>query len=183
MYRSTRGSSYADSHAGRRSSRACRERQTTRSPRSARRRRCPGSAEAAGAAPPGDGVTSVALTSTVVNLMLKPFAERRRPSRDASGVPVTREVAMPHSTSWPSRHSASAFAFATAAGAASPWAAAPSPNLRRCRLLTRSYRRSLPARRDRGRGCGRRRSTSCRCGRTAIVPRGRQPRSRSRSCP
>jgi undecaprenyl-diphosphatase len=40
-------------------------------------------------------------------------------------VPVTREVTMPHSTSWPSGHAASAFAFATAAGAASPWAGAP----------------------------------------------------------
>lgn len=72
-----------------------------------------------------DGLVSVALTSTVVNLLLKPLAGRRRPSRDAYGVPVTREVAMPHSTSWPSGHAASAFAFATAAGAASPWAGAP----------------------------------------------------------
>jgi undecaprenyl-diphosphatase len=40
-------------------------------------------------------------------------------------VPVTREVAMPHSTSWPSGHVASAFAFATAAGAALPRTAAP----------------------------------------------------------
>lgn len=72
-----------------------------------------------------DGLASVALTSTVVNLLLKPLGGRRRPNRDAYGVPVTREVAMPHSTSWPSGHAASAFAFATAAGAGLPWAAAP----------------------------------------------------------
>ena len=72
-----------------------------------------------------NGLVSDALSSTVVNLLLKPLAGRRRPSRDAYGVPVTREVAMPHSTSWPSGHAASAFAFATDAGAASPWAGAP----------------------------------------------------------
>ena len=72
-----------------------------------------------------NGLASVALTSAVVNLLLKPLAGRRRPSRDTYGVPVTREVAMPHSTSWPSGHAASAFAFATAAGAASPRTAAP----------------------------------------------------------
>jgi membrane-associated phospholipid phosphatase len=59
-----------------------------------------------------DGLASVALTSTVVNLMLKPLAGRRRPNRDTYGVPVAREFAMPHSTSWPSGHAASAFAFA-----------------------------------------------------------------------
>jgi membrane-associated phospholipid phosphatase len=72
-----------------------------------------------------DGLASVALTSTVVNLMLKPLAGRRRPSHDTYGVPVAREVAMPRSTSWPSGHAASAFAFATAAGAASQRIAAP----------------------------------------------------------
>jgi undecaprenyl-diphosphatase len=72
-----------------------------------------------------DGLASVALTSTVVNLMLKPLAGRRRPSHDAYGVPVAREVAMPRSTSSPAGHAASAFAFATAAGAASPRIAAP----------------------------------------------------------
>src|SRR3954447_11339983 len=60
-----------------------------------------------------DGLTSVALTSAVVNLALKPFWARRRPDRAAPHVPVGRYVAMPRSTSFPSGHSASAFAFAT----------------------------------------------------------------------
>jgi hypothetical protein len=102
----------------------CREQQTTRSPGSARQRRCPGSAEAASAALPG-----TASLRSHSRPRREPDAQatagRRRPSRDAYGVPVTRGVAMPHSTSWPSRHAASAFAFATTAGAASPWAAAP----------------------------------------------------------
>ena len=76
-----------------------------------------------------DGLTSIAFTSAVVNLFLKPLARRRRPSRDTYGAPVTREVTMPHSTSWPSGHAASAFAFATAAGSASPWAAVPLTTL------------------------------------------------------
>ncbi len=60
-----------------------------------------------------DGLASVALTSAVVNLALKPFWARRRPDRAAQHVPVGRYVAMPRSTSFPSGHAASAFAFAT----------------------------------------------------------------------
>lgn len=59
-----------------------------------------------------DGVLSLALTSGVVNLVLKPLGGRRRPDRDNHGVPVARQVAMPASTSLPSGHAASAFAFA-----------------------------------------------------------------------
>ena len=40
-------------------------------------------------------------------------------------VPVTRRVAMPRSTSWPSGHSASAFAFASGVSAAWPQAGIP----------------------------------------------------------
>jgi undecaprenyl-diphosphatase len=71
------------------------------------------------------GLTSVALTSAVVNLVLKPIGNRRRPDRDLHHVPVTRQVAMPRSTSWPSGHSASAFAFASGVGAAWPAAGIP----------------------------------------------------------
>jgi undecaprenyl-diphosphatase len=67
-----------------------------------------------------NGLVSVALTSAVVNLMLKPLGNRRRPDRDTQDVPVARHVEMPSSTSWPSGHSASAFAFATGVGAAWP---------------------------------------------------------------
>lgn len=72
-----------------------------------------------------NGLASVALTSGVVNLVLKPLGKRRRPDRHMHEVPVTRHVAMPRSTSWPSGHSASASAFATGVGAAWPAAGIP----------------------------------------------------------
>lgn len=67
-----------------------------------------------------NGVAAIALTSAVVNLALKPLGNRRRPERDTHDVPVSRQVDMPSSTSWPSGHSASAFAFASGVGAAWP---------------------------------------------------------------
>jgi membrane-associated phospholipid phosphatase len=60
-----------------------------------------------------DGLASIALTSTVVNVLLKPLQRRRRPDRAAYNVPIARQVAMPASTSFPSGHAASASAFAT----------------------------------------------------------------------
>lgn len=72
-----------------------------------------------------DGLASVAVTSAVVNLLLKPLSRRRRPDRRASDVVRLRQVTMPRSTSFPSGHSASAFAFATAVGIALPGAALP----------------------------------------------------------
>jgi membrane-associated phospholipid phosphatase len=72
-----------------------------------------------------NGLASIALASAVVNLGLKPLGNRRRPDRATADVPLARQVAMPRSTSWPSGHSASAFAFATGVGAASPAAGAP----------------------------------------------------------
>ena len=72
-----------------------------------------------------DGLASVALTSAVVNLLLKPASNRRRPDRAIHDVPAARQVAMPRSTSWPSGHAASAFAFATGVGAAWPAAGLP----------------------------------------------------------
>jgi membrane-associated phospholipid phosphatase len=67
-----------------------------------------------------NGLTSIALTSAVVNLVLKPIGNRRRPDRQMYDIPVARQVTMPRSTSWPSGHSASAFAFASGVGAAWP---------------------------------------------------------------
>jgi undecaprenyl-diphosphatase len=67
-----------------------------------------------------NGLAAIALSSAVVNLVLKPLGNRRRPDRDTHDVPVSRQVEMPSSTSWPSGHSASAFAFATGVGAAWP---------------------------------------------------------------
>jgi membrane-associated phospholipid phosphatase len=72
-----------------------------------------------------NGLTSVVLTSAVVNLVLKPLGNRRRPDRDTHNVPLGRHVAMPRSTSFPSGHAASAFAFATGVSAAWPAAGIP----------------------------------------------------------
>ena len=72
-----------------------------------------------------NGLASIALTSAVVNLVLKPLGNRRRPDRQMHDLPVTRQVAMPRSTSWPSGHSASAFAFASGVSAAWPQAGIP----------------------------------------------------------
>jgi membrane-associated phospholipid phosphatase len=72
-----------------------------------------------------NGLASIALTSAVVNLGLKPVGNRRRPDRVTAEVPMARYVAMPRSTSWPSGHSAYAFAFAAGVGAAWPAAGVP----------------------------------------------------------
>ena len=70
------------------------------------------------------GVASIGAASFVVNVVIKPFARRPRPDRDAEDVPDEREVPMPRSTSFPSGHSASAFAFATGVGHELPIAGA-----------------------------------------------------------
>jgi undecaprenyl-diphosphatase len=71
------------------------------------------------------GLASVAATASVVNLVMKPLGRRHRPDRVAEQVPVTRHVRMPISTSFPSGHSAAAFAFATGVGQEVPSAAVP----------------------------------------------------------
>ena len=71
------------------------------------------------------GLASVAVTATVANLIAKPLGRRRRPDRIAQEVPLARQVRMPVSSSFPSGHSAAAFAFATGVGHVSPVAAAP----------------------------------------------------------
>jgi membrane-associated phospholipid phosphatase len=71
------------------------------------------------------GLASVAVTASVVNLVLKPLGSRRRPDRAQLRVPVARHVRMPSSTSFPSGHSAAAFAFATGVGHALPAASIP----------------------------------------------------------
>ncbi|MEA2669326.1 MAG: hypothetical protein QOJ33_2260 [Chloroflexota bacterium] len=57
------------------------------------------------------GVVSIALTSTLVNLPLKYLARRNRPPMRRGDRPLP--VSLPGSFSFPSGHSASAFAFAT----------------------------------------------------------------------
>ena len=67
------------------------------------------------------GLLAIGVTSAVVNLAIKPLSSRRRPDRVDAGVPDQRQVSMPRSTSFPSGHSASAFAFATAVSRDNPW--------------------------------------------------------------
>src|SRR4051812_26425704 len=69
-----------------------------------------------------DGLASVGLTSAVVNGLLKPPAGRRRPDRAPPRGPVGRRVRMPPTRSVPSRHAASAFAFAAGVRAEAPQA-------------------------------------------------------------
>src|SRR6202521_6171196 len=57
------------------------------------------------------GVLSIAITSPLVNLPLKSLARRRRPTMRRGDRPLS--VSLPGSFSFPSGHSASAFAFAT----------------------------------------------------------------------
>jgi undecaprenyl-diphosphatase len=72
-----------------------------------------------------DGTVSILLTSAVVNAGLKPVLPRERPDRELHQVIVARHVPLPASTSFPSGHSASAFAFANALGGELPWVALP----------------------------------------------------------
>ena len=71
------------------------------------------------------GLASITVTSGVVNLVLKPSRRRRRPDRAAHQVPISRHVDMPRSTSFPSGHAASAFAFASGVAHELPAAGAP----------------------------------------------------------
>lgn len=64
------------------------------------------------------GVVSIAITSILVNLPLKYLARRDRPPRRRGDRPL--QVGMPDSFSFPSGHSASAFAFATGVGLEAP---------------------------------------------------------------
>ncbi|HKS48267.1 MAG TPA: phosphatase PAP2 family protein [Amycolatopsis sp.] len=66
------------------------------------------------------GVLAIGLASGVTNLVLKPMARRRRPWRPAGQAPASRRVRRPGSTSFPSGHAASAFAFASTVGEAVP---------------------------------------------------------------
>nr|WP_206442403.1 phosphatase PAP2 family protein [Streptomyces boncukensis] len=71
------------------------------------------------------GVGAVALASAASNLFGKRMVRRRRPDRPAARVAVGRHVPMPLSASFPSGHTASATAFATAVGVVLPPAAVP----------------------------------------------------------
>jgi membrane-associated phospholipid phosphatase len=71
------------------------------------------------------GLTAVAATSCVVNLLGKRVGHRRRPDRAVHEVPHARHVRMPTSASFPSGHTAAAVAFAASVGRALPVAGLP----------------------------------------------------------
>jgi len=71
------------------------------------------------------GLISLAAASAIANLAAKPLTVRARPRRDESAELARRHVPMPRSSSFPSGHTASAFAFATAAGQILPALSAP----------------------------------------------------------
>lgn len=78
-----------------------------------------------------DGLVSVAVTSALANLVLKPIAHRNRPKRDIEHrddpkISPEEFVRMPTSHSYPSGHTAAAFAFAGAVARTWP-KAAPIP--------------------------------------------------------
>lgn len=66
------------------------------------------------------GLIAIAVTSAVVNQGMKRIYVRERPDREGEEVPEARHVRMPESTSFPSGHSASGFAFASAVGTQLP---------------------------------------------------------------
>ena len=72
-----------------------------------------------------EGVLAIGATSATVNLGIKPLARRRRPDRPDPAPFEARVVSMPESTSFPSGHSASAFAFAYTVGRHYPAIAVP----------------------------------------------------------
>jgi undecaprenyl-diphosphatase len=71
------------------------------------------------------GVAAIAVNSALVNTPMKLASRRARPDRSGIGVPEQRWVDMPTSTSFPSGHSASGFAFAGAVAGTLPVASVP----------------------------------------------------------
>jgi membrane-associated phospholipid phosphatase len=72
-----------------------------------------------------EGVLSIGVSSATVNLGMKSLHRRRRPARLQPGPFQGRHLPMPASTSFPSGHAASAFAFAYAVGRHLPGLAVP----------------------------------------------------------
>jgi undecaprenyl-diphosphatase len=72
-----------------------------------------------------EGVVAIGVTSATVNLGLKRAAGRPRPEPGGPDAARGRLVALPASTSFPSGHAASAFAFAYAVGRHLPGLAVP----------------------------------------------------------
>jgi membrane-associated phospholipid phosphatase len=71
------------------------------------------------------GLAAVGVTAAVANLLVKPLGRRPRPRRAALWIKPGRQLRMPRSASFPSGHTAAAFAFATAVGHVLPKTAKP----------------------------------------------------------
>jgi undecaprenyl-diphosphatase len=71
------------------------------------------------------GLASLGATTLVVNALFKPLGRRRRPEAQSQTVPQARRVRMPGSRSFPSGHTAAAFAFAAGVGRVMPSAGVP----------------------------------------------------------
>ncbi len=71
------------------------------------------------------GLLSLGLASAFANLVGKPLTTRRRPEREEAELLSRRHVPMPRTSSFPSGHAASAFAFATGAGRSQPALSVP----------------------------------------------------------
>jgi undecaprenyl-diphosphatase len=71
------------------------------------------------------GLVSLGIASGFANLVAKPLTTRRRPARQELEELARRHVKMPRSSSFPSGHSASAFAFATGVGTGQPMLSPP----------------------------------------------------------
>ncbi|HKH41654.1 MAG TPA: phosphatase PAP2 family protein [Solirubrobacterales bacterium] len=71
------------------------------------------------------GMASVGVTSAVANLAFKPLMRRRRPDRKGLFMAGRPRIRMPTTRSFPSGHTAAAFAFATGAGRELAWTRPP----------------------------------------------------------
>ncbi|MGV1050146.1 MAG: phosphatase PAP2 family protein [Solirubrobacterales bacterium] len=71
------------------------------------------------------GLLSLGIASASANLVAKPLTTRRRPEREELAELSRRQVPMPRSSSFPSGHTASAFAFATGVAQVQPSLSAP----------------------------------------------------------
>ncbi len=71
------------------------------------------------------GLAALGGAAAIANAVAKPLSLRARPRRQTLSESPQRHVAMPSSTSFPSGHTASAFAFASGVGGVSPTLGVP----------------------------------------------------------
>jgi undecaprenyl-diphosphatase len=86
-----------------------------------------------------EGVVALGVTSASINVVAKSIAARPRPVRTDNATSAARDIAMPASSSFPSGHAASAFAFAYAVGRHVPALAIPVRLLAGCVAYARVH--------------------------------------------